>query len=366
VENGVYLCCPNCGFDNPGGMNVCGRCGTKLSHRCPQCGFENPPGFAFCGNYGRPLTGQTPAPSPTQTGMAGAKPQEQAAQVRPPAAELRAPDAERRQLTVLFCDLVDSTVLASQLDPEAWREVVRVYQATCAEVIDRYEGHIAQYLGDGLLVYFGYPRAHEDDAPRAVRAGLGMVEALGQLNPRLAQERGVHLAVRLGVHTGLVVVGEIGGGAKLEQLAFGGTPNVAARLQGLAAPNTVVISAATYRPLEEFFSCQPLGTPALKGVGQPLEIYQVLYESMARSRLEAAGRTGLTPLVGRGQEVALLRERWEQVRVSDTRPTTCSRRSMAGSPKALRPPTSRRPRRCSRSCPEPFRHRHTPSRPGHV
>jgi hypothetical protein len=124
------------------------------------------------------------------------------------------PEAERRQLTVLFCDLVDSTVLASQLDPEEWREVVRAYQETCTKVIARYEGHVAQYLGDGLLVYFGYPLAHEDDAQRAVRAGLGMVEAMGLLNVRLAQEQGVSLAVRLGIHTGLVVVGEIGGGAK--------------------------------------------------------------------------------------------------------------------------------------------------------
>ena len=130
----------------------------------------------------------------------------------PLAAEPRAPEAERRQLTVLFCDLVDSTALASQLDPEDLREVVRAYQETCAKVIARFEGHIAQYLGDGLLVYFGYPLAHEDDAPRAVRAGLGMVEAMGQLNTRLAQERGVQLAVRLGIHTGQVVVGEIGAG----------------------------------------------------------------------------------------------------------------------------------------------------------
>jgi hypothetical protein len=132
------------------------------------------------------------------------------AQQPQPRAEPRAPEAERRQLTVLFCDLVDSTVLASQLDPEEWREVVRAYQHTCAAVIQRYDGHIAQYLGDGLLVYFGYPQAHEDDAQRAVRSGLGMVEAMKQLNARLLQERGVHLAVRLGIHTGLVVVGEMG------------------------------------------------------------------------------------------------------------------------------------------------------------
>ena len=224
------------------------------------------------------------------------------------------PDAERRQLTVLFCDLVDSTALSSQLDPEDLREVVRAYQDTCAKVIARFEGHIAQYLGDGLLVYFGYPLAHEDDAQRAVRAGLGMVEALGQLNTRLTQERGVHLAVRLGIHTGLVVVGEVGGGTRQEQLALGETPNLAARLQGIAAPNTLVISAATFQLLGGFFACQPLGTPPLKGLAQPLAVYRVLYESMARSRLEAVGSTGLTPLVGREQEVGLLLERWAQVK----------------------------------------------------
>src|SRR5262249_14407684 len=224
------------------------------------------------------------------------------------------PEAERRHLTVLFCDLVDSTPLVSQLDPEDWRDVVRAYQDTCAKVIARFDGHIAQYLGDGLLVYFGYPRAHEDDAQRAVRAGLGIVEALGPLNIRLGQECGVQLAVRLGIHTGLVVVGEVGGGTRQEQLALGETPNLAARLQGLAAPNTLVISATTFHLLGGFFACQPLGTPLLKGLAQPLAVYHVLYESMARSRLEALGSTGLTPLVGREPEIGLLLERWAQVK----------------------------------------------------
>jgi TOMM system kinase/cyclase fusion protein len=262
---------------------------------------------------GDPGAPPAPAATPSPSGPSGRQ-ADLPADVTPRPPGARTPEAERRQLTVLFCDLVDSTVLASQLDPEEWREVVKAYQETCAKVIARYEGHIAQYLGDGLLVYFGYPQAHEDDAQRAVRAGLGMIEALGQLNARLAQEQGVTLGVRLGIHTGLVVVGDVGGGTRQEQLALGETPNVAARLQGIAAPNTVVISAATYRLLEGFFRCQSLGTPALKGIAQSLEAYQVLYESMARSRLEAAGRTGLTPLVGREQEVALLLERWAQVK----------------------------------------------------
>jgi class 3 adenylate cyclase len=190
---------------------------------------------------------------------------------------------------------VDSTRLASQLDPEELRQVVQAYQATCTKVIARFDGHIAQYLGDGLLVYFGYPLAHEDDAQRAVRAGLGILEAMGQLPTSLGQGREVHLAVRLGIHTGLVVVGDVGGGARQEQLALGETPNVAARRQGLAAPNTLVISAATFQLLGGFFACQPLGTPPLKGLAQPLAVYRVLYESMARSRLEAVGSAGLPP-----------------------------------------------------------------------
>jgi class 3 adenylate cyclase/tetratricopeptide (TPR) repeat protein len=250
-----------------------------------------------------------PAPSPALQ-----PPLQPPAQAATPPAPSPLPEAERRQLTVLFCDLVDSTALAGQLDPEDLREVVRAYQDTCAKVIARFDGHIAQYLGDGLLVYFGYPLAHEDDAQRAVRAGLGMVEALGQLNTRLAAERGVQLAVRLGTHTGLVVVGEVGGGPRQEQLALGETPNLAARLQGIAAPNTVVISAATFHLLGGFFACQPLGTSLLKGLAQPLAVYRVLYESMARSRLEAVGSTGWTLLVGREQEIGLLRERWAQVK----------------------------------------------------
>src|SRR5262244_1093568 len=177
------------------------------------------------------------------------------------AVEPRPADAERRQLTVLFCDLVDSTALAGQLDPEELRTVVRAYQEVCAKVIARFDGHIAQYLGDGLLVYFGYPLAHEDDAQRAVRAGLGILDALGQLNTRLEQGWGVHLAVRLGIHTGLVVVGDVGGGTRQEQLALGEPPNLAARLQGIAAPNTLVISATALQLLGGGFVFQPLGTP---------------------------------------------------------------------------------------------------------
>ena len=222
--------------------------------------------------------------------------------------------AERRQLTVMFCDLADSTALASQLDPEDLREVVRAYQQTCAEVIQRFDGYIAQYLGDGLLVYFGYPQAHEDDALRAVHAGLEIVEAMRVLNARLEEVRGIRLAVRLGIHTGQVVVGEMGGGARHEQLALGETPNLAARLQSLAALDTVVISAATLHLVQGYMECQELGIHTVKGVTSPVSVYRVLRSSVAQGRLDAVSVRGLTPFVGRGSEMALLLERWVQVK----------------------------------------------------
>jgi class 3 adenylate cyclase/predicted ATPase len=222
-------------------------------------------------------------------------------------------DAERRQLTVLFCDLADSTRLASQLDPEDLREVIRAYQATCAEVIQGFEGYIAQYLGDGLLVYFGYPQAHEDDAQRAVRTGLDVIEAIGPLNSRLEQDKGIRLSIRLGIHTGVVVVGAMGGEGRQEQLALGEVPNIASRIQGLAELNTVLISADTYRLIQGYFDCRELGEHALRGVAQPIAVYRVLQESGAQSRLEVASTRGLTPLVGRESEVTLLLERWNQV-----------------------------------------------------
>src|SRR5216684_1459676 len=213
----------------------------------------------------------------------------------------------------MFCDLVGSTALSTQLDPEELREVVRAYQQTSAVVIDRYEGHIAQYLGDGLLVYFGYPVAHEDDAQRAVRAGLGIVWAIHELS--LPHTRLQYpLQVRIGIHTGLVVVGEIGAGGKREQLALGETPNIAARIQGLAEPDTVVISATTHRLVEGYFTHRALGAQSLKGISTPMSVYQVLGDSGVSDRFEVAISAGLTPLIGCEHEVGLLAERWEQAK----------------------------------------------------
>ena len=187
-----------------------------------------------------------------------------------PRRQTRDAAAERRQLTVMFCDLVDSTALSAQLDPEDLREVIRQYQETCTAVIRRYEGYIAQHLGDGLLVYFGYPVAHEDDARRAVRAGLEILAGLAPLNAQLSPMIGARLPhpvqIRIGVHTGLVVIGEIGSSEKREILALGETPNIASRIQGKANPDEVMISAATYRLSEGLFDCEDRGQPELKGV----------------------------------------------------------------------------------------------------
>jgi class 3 adenylate cyclase/predicted ATPase len=232
--------------------------------------------------------------------------------VSPAMPQPQPPEAERRHLTMMFCDLVGSTPLASQFDPEEWREIMRAYYDTCGKVIARFDGHIALYLGDGLLAYFGYPLAHEDDAQRAVRAGLGIVEAVGQLNTGLTEKHGVSLAVRLGCHTGLVVVGELSGTGH-DDMALGETPNIAARLQGIAEPNTLVIGALTHQLLGGLFTCRSLGRPPLKGVAEPLDVYEVLNEGTARTRLEAVGATGLTPLVGRQTEVQRLEESWAQV-----------------------------------------------------
>ncbi|MDM0116637.1 adenylate/guanylate cyclase domain-containing protein [Variovorax sp. J22R133] len=218
-------------------------------------------------------------------------------------------DGERRQLTVMFCDLVGSTALSQRLDPEDLREVVRAYQRTCVEVIERYEGNVAQYLGDGLLVYFGFPRAHEDDAQRAAEAGLQMIEALQALSAKSHQP--IH--ARIGIHTGLVVIGEMGAGGRRDLLALGDTPNIAARVQGTAAPDTVIVSATTYRLISGLFDGQDLGPHDLKGLAAPVRLHRLLAHSGARSRFEAAARTRLTPLVGREHESATLRAAWRRV-----------------------------------------------------
>jgi len=294
----------------------CGACGSSLEIEviCPNCGSKPPAGFKFCNKCGHKLSELKEAPPKDDSERLDAIPTAATSDIHAtaPAAEVRTQNAERRQLTVMFCDLVGSTNLSARLDPEDFRDVVRSYQEMAADVIQGFDGHIAQYLGDGLLVYFGYPQAHEDDAHRAVRAALGIVEAMGKLNSRLEPEYGVQLAVRLGIHTGPVVVGEMGGGGRHEQLALGETPNIAARLEGLAEPGTVAISAMTKRLVEGAFALKDLGSHRLKGVPEPIAVAQVLNPIVTQGDEEEVGTGVVTTLVGRDEEIGLLLRRWEQ------------------------------------------------------
>ncbi len=278
------MLCRACGHKNAPEAGSCDRCGAELKRRCLSCGSENPAAFRFCGNCGVRLQG---AASPART---------------------REDAAETRQLTVLFCDLVGSTILSRQLDSEDYREVLRVYQEACAAVVHRYEGRVASLVGDGLMIYFGYPVAHEDDPERAALAGLGIVEAVKTLAPSLRGSERLRLGVRIGIHTGLAVVGEMGHGDIWDPMAsVGETPNIAARIQEQADKYSVLVSAATEGLLRGAVTTQPLGRYSLRGVAEPMELYAVVGER----RPERYARAGTpTPFVGREDDLAWLRARW--------------------------------------------------------
>jgi class 3 adenylate cyclase len=279
--------CPHCGSRDATGR-FCAECGQPLTRSCPQCQTPLAATAKFCGECGARVDLESSV-----------------------AARAAEPDAgERRQLTVLFCDLVGSTELSGRLDPEEWQELVRTYQEAASAVIEKHGGHVAQYLGDGVLVYFGYPAAHDDDGERAVRAGLGIVEALRIVNAGLAADR--QLAVRVGIHTGPVVVSQMGSKARRETLALGDTPNIAARVQSLAGADMVLITAATQRLVTGLFVVEDRGAERLKGVTEPVALYRVLQPSGVRSRLDVSvGRH--TPFVGRQTELGVLRDAWQRV-----------------------------------------------------
>ncbi len=200
--------CPSCNSDNPGATKFCGNCGKPLKNQCAKCGAENPPQFRFCGQCGTALS-NAPTVAPAE----------------PPPSASTDREAERRHLTVLFCDLVGSTAIAAQLDPEEWRETVAGYHRAAAEAITRFGGHVAKYLGDGVMAFFGYPEAHDNDAERAARAGLAILDAIAKLNEQPGRPK---LSARVGIDSGAVVVGA---GAGKDADVFGDAPNIAARVQ---------------------------------------------------------------------------------------------------------------------------------------
>jgi class 3 adenylate cyclase/tetratricopeptide (TPR) repeat protein len=281
--------CSKCGSDNREGRKFCTTCGTALVAACPKCGASIQLGESFCGECGTALSEAAPAAAAdTAPGTSSA-------------------GGERRHLTVLFCDLVGSTEIAARLDPEEWREIVADYHRAAAQAIERFGGHVAQYLGDGVMAYFGYPEAHDNDAERAARAGLAILDAISTLNQPSTRPE---LSARIGIDSGAVVVGASAG---KDADVFGDTPNIAARLQAAAEPGTVVITDATHRLVSGLFVVDQLGAQALRGIERPVQLYRVIQPSGLRGRLEAAAATrGLTPFVGREDELRQLMSRWER------------------------------------------------------
>jgi class 3 adenylate cyclase/tetratricopeptide (TPR) repeat protein len=289
--------CPKCEFDNPRGMKFCGKCRTPLAQTCPDCAFENPPGFDFCGQCAAAL-------SPPVRGPVFAS-----APVSASTGEPTEVVGERRHLTVLFCDLVGSTAIAGRLDPEQWRETVAGYHRAAAEAITRFEGHVAKYLGDGVMAYFGWPAAHDNDAERAARAGLAILDAITKLNQ---QPGHAQLSARVGIDSGTVVIDK---GTRNEAEVFGDVPNIAARVQTIAQPGTVAITDATHRLVSGLFVVEDCGARELKGIERPLQLYRVVRPSGMRGRFPAmAAMRGMTPFVGREDELRSLLNRWERVR----------------------------------------------------
>src|SRR5271155_401155 len=287
----VAMRCAKCGTNNPSTNNFCAKCGNALAKSCVKCKTDNPPASDFCGQCGASLaeSGAPPLAAPPE--LTGAAP-------------VPATAGERRHLTVLFCDLVGSTPLSQQLDAEEWREVIAKYQQAAPGAVARFGGYVAKNLGDGLLIYFGWPTAREDDPERAVRAGLAIMDAMAPLNATLAADDGTLLEVRIGIHTGPVVIAD--GGE-----VFGETANVAARVQSAADPDTVAITAATQRLVPGLFVMEERGPQALKGVREPVTLYHVVQPSGMHSRLDvAAGR--LTGFVGREPELATVIDHWER------------------------------------------------------
>lgn len=289
--------CEKCGFENPPGMRFCGHCASPLNLTCPSCGFNNPFDFEYCGQCATSLV----------------KTQDTSNQSASPPNTPKQQDAERRQLTVLFCDIVGSSALSERIDPEELRDIMRDYRNSCNDIVSHYEGYVAQYLGDGILVYFGYPHAHEDDAQRASFAALELAKRIPNHVYSLQQGDDVQLSLRIGIHTGLVVVGEIGGGDK-RSMALGETPNIAARIQEFASENAVVISEQTYQLLGQRFDCEKLGTHTLKGFTHPFDLFQVQQVRGNKNRSTNTGRPAHTTLIGREQETNLLIERLNQAR----------------------------------------------------
>ena len=302
----MALVCPNCGSDNPNGVNVCRKCAVPLARACRTCGFENPGNFKFCGNCGTSLNA---APLPATAGPERARaaspiPTVLAEKITSARKQI---EGERRTVTVLFSDISGYTGIAEKLDPEQVYEIIDSTLKAFADEIYRHEGTIDKLMGDGLMALFGAPIAHEDDPARAVYAALGMQDALRRINVDLEERFGIALKVRIGLNSGLVVVGSIGSDLRMEYTALGDTVNVASRLQSVAEPGTIVASRSVYEQTEPLFDYRELGSIRVKNRVEPVEIHEVVAPRQTAGRVR--GIAGLAaPMIGRAEELARLRD----------------------------------------------------------
>src|SRR5215207_3116983 len=279
--------CPRCGFENPEGMKFCGQCASPLGRRCPQCGFDNPSGFAFCGQCATALTEQPPAPRPQAP--LSYTPSHLAEKIMTSKSAL---EGERKQVTVLFADLKGSMELLADRDPEEARQLLDPVLEHMMAAVHRYEGTVNQVMGDGIMALFGAPLAHEDHAVRACYAALRMQEAVKQYAEELWRQEGVTVQVRVGLNSGEVVVRTISSDLHLDYSAIGATTHLAARMEQLAAPGTILLAPESLRLADGYVEVQARGAVIIKGLGQPLEVHELIRAAPARSRLQVAAARG--------------------------------------------------------------------------
>lgn len=322
--------CASCGFANQPDSQFCEECGAKLVRACPGCGRETRPTAKFCPACGTPLARQSAAassqlpvassqhPIPNPQSPASYTPTHLAARIRAEGEALAARGAaegERKTITALFADVAGFTALAHDLDPEETRAIIDPALKLMMDAVHRYEGYVAQSLGDGIFALFGAPIAHEDHPQRALYAALRMQEEMKRYADRLRLEQGVPLQLRVGINTGEVVLRSVRkDDLHTDYVPVGDSTNLASRLESVATPGSIVVSEATYQLVEGYFACKPLGAAQLKGINKPVNIYEVLGVGPLRTKLQVAARRGLARFVGRQQELAQLRRALERAK----------------------------------------------------
>jgi len=303
--------CPKCQFDNPEGMQFCGQCAAKLERICPQCNFPNPPEFKFCGKCAHDLREPKATPPIDYSRPQTYTPKFLADKILTTRSAL---EGERKLVTVLFADVANYTSMSEKLDPEEVHQIMDGCFKLLIDQIHRYEGTIDKFTGDGVMALFGAPVAHEDHAQRACYASLAIQRALEGYGEKIRKECGVEFKMRVGLNSGPVIVGAVGDDLRMDYTAIGDTVNLASRMQSMARPGIILVSADTHRMARDFFTFEPLGKIEVKGKEEPVEAYQLIEATRVETRLEAAIARGLTRFVGREKEMAILKEAFEKAK----------------------------------------------------